>query len=295
MKKILIFGGSGFIGTYVVEELVRRGYFVIVADIKPCQLNVPTVEYIQCDITSREQVNKAIQRDIDYVYNFAGFSNLNNATLHPVEVVELNIISNLYILDAAKNNKSIQRYIYGSSAYALNDKGSFYGISKLTSEKLIEEYNKQYSVNYTILRYGSVYSERDYDNNYIYSLVKQIIENHKVIHPGDGNELREYIHASDVAKMSVDVIENNEYVNQHLILTGLERMTRNELFEMIKEVLGEDFEVELKINGYTNHYKYSPYSFQAIMSRKMVAHSYVDMGQGILECIKAVYSKVHKE
>lgn len=149
-------------------------------------------------------------------------------------------MGNLYILDELRR-RNIKRYVFASSAYALNDKGSFYGVSKLASEKLVEEFYRQYGIKYTILRYGSVYSERDFDNNYIYSLIKTIINEHKVVHTGDGNEIREYIHASDVASMAADVIASEEYANQYMILTGVERMKRKELFEMIREILGEDF------------------------------------------------------
>ena len=130
-----------------------------------------------------------------------------------------------------------------------------------------------------------------FDNNYIYSLIKTIINEHKVVHTGDGNEIREYIHASAVASMAADVIASEEYANQYMILTGVERMKRKELFEMIREILGEDFEVILQNSGYVNHYRITPYSFQPTMSRKMVANTYVDMGQGILECIKQVYKE----
>ena len=68
-------------------------------------------------------------------------------------------------------------------------------------------------------------------------------------------------------------------------------MKRKELSEMIREILGEDFEVILQNSGYVNHYRSTPYSFQPTMSRKMVANTYVDMGQGILECIKQVYKE----
>ncbi len=79
--------------------------------------------------------------------------------------------------------------------------------------------------------------------------------------------------------MAADVIASEEYANQYMILTGVERMKRKELFEMIREILGEDFEVILQNSGYVNHYRITPYSFQPTMSRKMVANTYVDMGQ----------------
>lgn len=59
----------------------------------------------------------------------------------------------------------MERFIYASSAYALSNEGSFYGISKQSSEKLTEEY---YALKYTVIRYGSLYGERASHNNYIY-------------------------------------------------------------------------------------------------------------------------------
>lgn len=292
-EKVVIFGGAGFIGSYLAEELLKRKYTVIVADIEQNQYTEKT-DFVYCDITSPEQIAQAIPEDADYVYNFAGFANLERSVKHPVDTIRLNIMGNLYILDELRR-KNVKRYVFASSAYALNDKGAFYGVSKLASEKMIEEFYRQYGIKYTILRYGSVYSERNFDNNYIYSLIKTIVNDHHVVHPGDGNEIREYIHASDVASMAADVITKEEYVNQYMILTGVERMKRNELFEMIQEILGEDFDVILQNSSKTNHYKLTPYSFQPTMSKKMVASTYVDMGQGILECIKQVYKEKEDE
>ena len=107
--------------------------------------------------------------------------------------------------------------------------------------------------------------------------------------------MREYIHAADVAKMAVDVIESPKYESQYMILTGVERMRRIELFEMIREILGEDFEITLCNNTNSDHYKITPYKFQPSVSRKMVSDSYIDMGQGIMECIKQIKSSLTDE
>lgn len=291
-KKIVVFGGSGFIGSYLVKELIVRNYDVRVADLTPYQYN-QGAEFCQCDIMVPSQIDAALKGDVDFVYNFAGFANIDRAADHPIDTFNLNVIGNLNILEIIKN-KNIKRFIYSSSAYAMNDKGSFYGISKLTSEKIIEEYNKKFGLKYTILRFGSIYSELDFDNNYIYKIVYDIVTKHRIIHEGDGNEIREYIHASDSAKMAVDVIESVDYINQYMILTGVESMRRKDLFEMIKEILGESFDVDYKYCGYKNHYKLTPYSFQPTISRKMIAKSYIDMGQGILECIKNIKKTLHE-
>ena len=117
------------------------------------------ITYIKCDINCKEDVESVFKnKQFDTVYNLAGFANLDKAVKYPLETIQLNVIGNMYILEQCVKN-SISRFVYASSAYAMSNKGSFYGISKLASEKIIEEYLKKYNLPFTILRYGSVYSE----------------------------------------------------------------------------------------------------------------------------------------
>ena len=289
MRKILVFGGFGFLGHYLVNELLNRGYDVTVADIHENAKVEGNITYIKCDITSKENIKNAFKiKQFDFVYNLAGFANLDTAIKYPIETIQLNVIGNMHILEeCVKNN--ISRFVYASSAYAMSNKGSFYGISKLASEKIIEEYLKKFSLPFTILRYGSVYSERSYDNNYIYNLIKSAVLEGEINHNGDGNELREYIHAADASKLSVDVIESEEFKNLHVILTGNERMKRSDLFNMVREILNDQVEINYKNDGYHNHYNFTPYSFEPSVSRKLSANPHIDMGQGLLECVRSVH------
>ena len=289
MKKVLVFGGFGFLGFYLVKELLRRGYSVTVADIQENPELMQDVAYIKCDISNASDVSVVFEsNNFDVVYNLAGFANLDQAIKFPLRTIELNVVGNMYVLEECLKH-GIKKFVYASSAYAMSNKGSFYGISKLASEKLIEEYHKRYNLPFIILRYGSVYSERDYKNNYIYNLVKEAVLDKKIEHKGDGNEIREYIHAADAAKLSVDVIEADELENLHVILTGTERMKRIELFHMINEILNGAVEINCNDSGYQNHYKFTPYSFEASVSRKLVSNPHIDMGQGLLECVRAVH------
>jgi len=289
MKKILVFGGFGFLGHYLVHELLNRGYEVTVADIHKNEKLESKITYIKCDITSKENVENVFKnKQFEVVYNLAGFANLDTDVKYPIETIQLNVIGNMHILEqCVKNN--VSRFVYASSAYAMSNKGSFYGISKLASEKIVEEYLKKYSLPFTILRYGSVYSERSYDNNYIYNLVKTAVLEGEINHNGDGNELREYIHAADASKLSVDVIESEDFKNLHVILTGNERMKRSDLFNMVKEILNDQVEIKYKNDGYHNHYNFTPYSFEPSVSRKLSANPHIDMGQGLLECVRSVH------
>ena len=292
-KKVVVFGGSGFLGAYVVNELVNRGYNVVVADLRPSPFFNPDL-FVTCDIMDVGKVNAIIDEETDIVYNFAGFANLDKAVELPVETLNLNVIGNANILEAARQ-KQVKRYVFASSSYALSDKGSFYGISKMVSEKVIDEYFRRFGLRYTVIRYGSVYSERDFENNYIYNLIKHAVETNRISHDGDGEEVREYIHASDAAVLSVDILEDTKFENEHIILTGFERMKRKELFEMIKEIMNTDLTIELKNDGYQHHYKMSPYSHHPNASKKLISNPFVDIGQGILECIKEVRSQLETD
>jgi UDP-glucose 4-epimerase len=289
MKKILVFGGFGFLGHYLVNELLNRSYEVTVADIHENKEFARKITYVKCDITSKQNVENVFKnKQFDIVYNLAGFANLDTAIKYPLETIQLNVIGNMHILEGCVKN-NISRFVYASSAYAMSNKGSFYGISKLASEKIVEEYLKKYSLPFTILRYGSVYSERSYNNNYIYNLIRSAVLDGEINHNGDGNELREYIHAADASKLSVDVIESEDFKNLHVILTGNERMKRSDLFNMIKEILNDKIDINYKNDGYHNHYNFTPYSFEPSVSKKLSANPHIDMGQGLLECVRSVF------
>ena len=288
---ILILGGSGFIGFSLVKKLHEQGYSSIyIGDIKPPKEFLPKgVFYLQCDITDENSVASLFKESSpQVVYNLAGFANLDTAIKFPKTTMELNVLGNINLLDESVKS-GVELFVYASSAYAMNDKGSFYGISKLTSEKIVEEYYKQHNLNYSILRYGSIYAAVDFDNNYLFQLVKSAIETETIIHKGDGEELREYVHVKDVSELSVRVMENKDFWNSSLMLTGNERMKRKELFEMIREIIGNNkLEIQYLDEGYSNHYKYTPYSFQGTSAKKITANPHYDMGQGVLECVQKV-------
>lgn len=288
---ILIFGGSGFIGFSLVKNLHEQGYVSIyIGDINPPQEPLPKgVCYIQCDITDVNSVASLFQEaSPQVVYNLAGFANLDRAIKFPRTTMELNVLGNINVLDESVKS-GVKLFVYASSAYAMNDKGSFYGISKLTSEKIVEEFYKQHKLNYSILRYGSIYAAVDFDNNYLFQLVKSAIETESIVHKGDGEEIREYIHVKDVSELSVKVMENKDLWNASLMLTGNERMKRKELFEMIQEIIGNSkLEIQYLDDGYSNHYRFTPYSFQGTSAKKIIANPHYDMGQGILECVQKV-------
>ncbi|ADR35059.1 NAD-dependent epimerase/dehydratase [Sulfuricurvum kujiense DSM 16994] len=294
MKKVVIFGGSGFLGSYVADEFTRRKYDVVIADIAPSPYLKPKQTFVRVNIMEMGEVEQAIA-GAALVYNFVAIANLDEAIHKPVHTMSINVMGNLNILEACRQNGKIERFVYASSAYALSSEGSFYGISKHSSEKLTDEYYKRYGLKYTVIRYGSLYGERASHNNYIYNLLSDALQNGTLHYSGDGEDIREYIHAADAAKLSVDIIEDAQYENEHIILTGIEKLKRIELLTMINEIMQNSLTITQHNTENMGHYKITPYAFHPSAAKKLVANPYIDLGQGLLECIQFIHKELHSE
>lgn len=291
MKKVVVFGGSGFLGSYVADELTRRNYDVTIADINSSMYLQENQKFKKVDVLDIKNI-KEIINDADMVYNFVAVANLDDAINDPIGTFNINVMGNLNILEACRQVGSVQRFVYASSAYALSSDGSFYGISKHSSEKLTEEYYKRYGLKYTVIRYGSLYGERASHNNYIYNLLQSAIQTGELNYKGDGQDLREYIHAADAAKLSVDILQEKQYENEHIILTGMEKLRRIDLLTMINEIMQNKLDIKQISDENMGHYKITPYTFHPTTAKKLVANPYIDLGQGLLECIQEIHNKM---
>jgi UDP-glucose 4-epimerase len=287
--KAVVFGGSGFLGSHVADELTRSGHLVTVFDKTPSKYLHGDQKMIQGDILDEVAV-RAATKGQDVVYNFAGLADLNVSIERPKETLELNVMGNLNILEAARACQ-IKRYLYASTVYVFSKQGSFYGISKYASEKVVEEFSHQHDMDFTILRYGSVYGPRCDEKNRIYRLLKEALQSGKIVFQGNGEEEREYIHVRDAAKLSVRVL-HAKYKNRHIMLTGTERYRYSDLLQMISEILNHKIKIVYLNENYNGHYVRTPYSFSPTVSHKLVANPFTDFGQGLLETIEEINAEM---
>ena len=288
---VAVFGGSGFLGSYVADELSDRGYRVKIFDLVESPYLRNDQEMIVGDILDRNNVGRCIS-GCDYVYSFAGIAGITDARRNPVKTIETNVLGSTHIVDACIINK-VKRFIFASTVYVYSDLAPFYRSSKQACELIIEDFNKAFGLDYTILRYGSLYGRRSNHFNYIYSIIKQAIEKGKIIRKGDGEEIRSYIHVQDAARCSVDIL-SEEYNNQHVMLTGNQSIKIKDLLNMIREIFQGEISVEYSPESEPGHYEITPYSFKPRIAKKIIASSYYDLGQGILDVIYEVYSKSAK-
>ncbi len=288
--KAIVFGGSGFLGSHVADALTNAGYKVIIYDLKPSPYLMKSQEMVVGDILDQDRVEESV-KGCEVVYNFAGIADIDEASQKPLESVKFNILGNSIILEACRK-ANIKRFVFASSLYVYSKAGSFYRSTKQACELLIENYHEIFSLNYTILRYGSLYGPRSNENNVIYRYIKQALTDGKITRYGDGEELREYIHVIDAARGSVEIL-SEEFKNQHVIITGQQQMKVNDLLLMIKEMLDNKIELEYMPANESFHYEITPYSFAPRIGKRLTNKTYLDLGQGILDVIQSLYKQLN--
>lgn len=284
--KVIVFGGAGFLGSHTADVLTQRGHEVVVFDRIPSPYLKDNQIGVVADIFDIEAVKNAIS-SCEVVYNFAGVSDIDKARKQPVETVRSNILGNTILLECAKN-VGVKRFIFASSLYVYGDAGSFYKSSKQACEQIIENYFEVYGLNFTVLRYGSLYGPRSNEDNWIFNILRQALREGKIVRQGDGNELREYIHVQDAARLGVDVLDD-EYCNQHVIITGNQQMRVRDLLEMICEMMKGKTKIEYVPSESSEHYEITPYVFRPMMAKRITSKNYFDLGQGVYEMLGNLY------
>jgi UDP-glucose 4-epimerase len=288
----IVFGGSGFLGSHTADALSEAGHTVKVFDLTHSPYLRHDQEMIIGDILDIKGVEAAI-KGCDTVYNFAGMADIDKAYSKPLETIKENILGNTIILDACRKYK-IKRFVFASTIYVYSEAGSFYRSSKQACELIIENYREAFDLPYTILRYGSLYGPRARANNWIHKILKQALTEGKITRHGDGEEIREYIHAKDAAKLSVKIL-SKEFENRNVIITGNKTLKIKDLHTMIKEILGNKIELEYLPDVSNTHYEITPYSYSPRLAKKLVSTEFYDIGQGILECLSELQAQLPSE
>ena len=155
LSKIVVFGGSGFIGSHVADQLSLVGHDVVIYDVFESPYLRVDQSMIIGDLLDPVSVASAV-KGAQAVFNFAAVADINEALRDPVATVKINILGNVNILEACRL-EHVDRIVYASSVYVNSREGGFYGCSKKAAEQYIEQYKRTYGLDFTILRYGSLY------------------------------------------------------------------------------------------------------------------------------------------
>ena len=288
--KIIVIGGSGFLGSHVADKLSDANYEVIIYDLNKSPYLRSDQTMIVGDILDSKKLNRVI-KGAKAVYHFAAFADLDKALDKPIETVEINILGTLKVLEACRQNQ-VETFVYASTVYVHSKEGGFYRCSKMATEQYIQEYNHRYGLNYCILRFGSLYGPRSGINNGLWQIVNNAINTGGLKYIGHKESLREYIHVDDAARASLLAL-GADFKNQHIVLTGQEPMRVFDMLKMLGEILGLSAEsVEFVEDKYAGHYVRTPYSYQPKLGRKFIPPVHVGLGQGLLQLIDEINSNI---
>ena len=252
-----VIGGSGFIGSHVVDKLIESGHEVTVFDImKPHR---PDVRHIYIDITDISKTTIALTGDYDAIYLLAAMADVNDVYKNPVEAGKVNILGVANVLEAARRNE-IDRVILASTVwvYGLSSEREVdeniplhiekadhvYTSSKIAAELYCHSYQKLYGQNFTILRYGIPYGPRARGGTVVAIFVRRALNGEPLTIFGDGSQYRNFIYVEDLAEGNVaarkEIAKNKTYN-----LEGMRPITVKEVAETVKKLVG-DVEIEYK-------------------------------------------------
>tara|TARA_B110001450_G_scaffold207151_1_gene197439 strand:- start:3174 stop:4058 length:885 start_codon:yes stop_codon:yes gene_type:complete len=290
MDKVVVIGGAGFMGSHIADRLSDCGFKVTIFDNQLSPWLRDDQNMVIGDILDRDTVNTVVS-GAKYLYHFAGIADIGEAKEHPFDTINLNVMGTTVALEAAVKS-GVERFIYASTMYVYSPHGSFYRASKQAAEIMIETYQERFDVDFTFLRYGSLYGPRSQAWNGLQRYVSQVIREGKLDYRGTGKERREYIHVHDAARLSVDILDEI-HKNKAITVTGQQVLNSEELIDLIFEITGVDKNVVFSQDNFSqDHYIMSPYRYTPKQAKKLVPDEFIDLGQGVLEIIEDVHHEL---
>jgi len=225
IKKILITGSSGQIGSCLVEHFNRK-YDIVGLDIKKSGIKEIDKVTTLGDIRDKNLVSKLV-KDVDAVIHTAAQLSIKRSLEDPILDADINIMGTLNLLDSSRKNGNVSKFVFFSSSVVYGnpkylpidekhplDPVSPYGLSKLTGEKYCNLFYKEFGLPTVCVRPFNVYGNREDPNNSYVSIVSKfshMVRNNKpLIIYGDGKHMRDFVHIEDVAAFTEILLEKSE-------------------------------------------------------------------------------------
>lgn len=267
LKKAVVSGGAGFIGSHLCQELLKRGYQVTVLDdFSTGKLeNINVLERsdqmkVVCGSVTDLNLLREVFRDADYVFHLAAIASVPLSIEDPLRSHKVNVIGTINVLTASRDN-SVNKMVFASSSAIYGDSHSFpkhedqppkpyspYAVEKLVGEYYCLVYQKLYGLNTVCLRYFNVYGPRQNRNTQYAAVIPNFLDNISRGKPlviyGTGKQTRDFVFVKDAAAACILAAESN--VTGIFNIGGGVETSINQLAALIEELIGEDFSIEYR-------------------------------------------------
>lgn len=261
MRKILVTGGAGFIGSHVVPALLAKGdcEVVVLDNLSTGRRNhVPEGARFQLmDMRSRELWDFLAREKFQTVVHLAAQTLVPYSMEHPEADEDLNVTGIVHVLEGCRKT-GVEQFIFSSSAAIYGDNQnlplketevpaptSFYGLSKVVGENYIHMYSRCFGLKHIIFRFANVYGERQGETGeggVISVFARKIAKGEPVTIFGDGNQTRDFVYAGDLARAIVTGIGYDGCTT--LNVSTNKEVSLNQLIAILEKILGRSMDVQ---------------------------------------------------
>ena len=283
--KILIFGGAGFLGTHLAKNLIQQGHKVTIFDKYFKKKKVKKLKIIEGNILNYKKVKKTIKNQ-DVVFNFAAISDIEESIKKPLLTAKINILGNMNVASACVESK-VKKLIFASTIYVHSSQGGFYRVSKQSSELFLEEYYKRNKLNYTVLRFGTIYGKNSSNKNGLKKIIFTAIKKEKLEYSGSSRARRRYLHVDDAIFACIKTIRK-KYDNKNILITGENTVKVKKVLNIVSKKLKLKKKSIFKNLKGLGHYDSNPYTDRAKKEEKFYFNSPKKIENGIDELISHI-------
>ena len=251
--KIIVAGGSGFIGSHVVDVLLERGHEVLIYDLEAPRCG-QACAFVRGDTRDVDRLVQVIKNG-DILYLLAAEANVNRFLESPLFSNDVTANAALSVLEAARRAGAARvilastEWVYGSlpeageenitedTPYAGNP-DHIYTSSKIAAELFCKNYHDLFGVNFTIMRYGIPFGERARPETVTPIFIRRIVRGEPIAIHGDGSQSRQFIYVKDLARGNAACL-NRADENQIFNLNGKKRISVIQIVKTLEEILGK--------------------------------------------------------
>jgi UDP-glucose 4-epimerase len=275
MQKALVTGGAGFIGSNIVEKLVEKNVEVVVLDSlylgeeSNLQSVKEEIKFIKGSVTEKKDVKNAI-KGCDTVFHLAARSSSPMHKEDAAEGAKVNIEGFINVVEAAKQEETVEKIVYASTSSMYGsvepphqaDSGEYpmnlYTASKMSREMYAKAYSEQTDIQFTGLRFFSVYGPHEKGKgkyaNVLTQFLWKMMDGETPVIWGDGEQERDLVYVEDVARANIKAAQRIDEADGEVFNVGTGNpQTFNQVVDELNNALSTDIEADRIENPRDNY------------------------------------------